>query len=116
MWEVIYIIQKNKLYAKIISQKMVKSIHKSPACRAGHNSIVVLWDENDYSTAPNNNQVMTIVETNYGSLGEQSQKLYTHFSLLKTLEAGFELPWLNHACDKDVEVMSGLFSEEKRNK
>jgi hypothetical protein len=35
--------------------------------------------------------------------------LYTHFSLLKSLEAAFELPCLNHACDHDAHVMSDLF-------
>ena len=29
---------------------------------------------------------------------------------LKSLEAGFRLPCLNHACDGDVKVMSDLFS------
>jgi hypothetical protein len=60
--------------------------------------------------APNTNQVVTIVETNYGSQGVKSSAYYNHFSLLKTLEAGFRLPCLNHACDKDVQVMGDLFS------
>jgi len=29
----------------------------------------VVWDENDYSLAPNNNQVMLIVDTSYGVHG-----------------------------------------------
>jgi hypothetical protein len=71
---------------------------------------VVLWDENDYSTAPNINQVLLIVDTNYGVHGVQSAQRYTHFSLLKSLEAGFRLPCLNHACDDGVHVMSDLFA------
>jgi len=90
-------------------QKLVTSIKSSPAWREGNNAIVVVWDENDYSTAPNTNQVVLIVDTNYGAHGMQSAKRYTHFSLLKSLEAGFGLPCLNHACDKDAEVMSDLF-------
>jgi len=31
---------------------------------------------------------------------------------LKSLEAAFGLPCLNHACDSDVKVMSDLFGEE----
>ena len=54
-------------------------------------------------------QVALIVDTNYGDHGVRSAKRYTHFSLLKSLEAGFGLPCLNHACDKDVDVMSDLF-------
>jgi len=69
----------------------------------------VLWDENDYSMVPNVNQVLTIVDTNYGRHGESSREFYTHFSLLKSLEAGFGLPCLNHACDNNVKVMSDLF-------
>ncbi len=90
-------------------QKLVTSIKSSPAWRDGNNVIVVVWDENDYSTAPNTNQVALIVDTNYGDHGVKSAKHYTHFSLLKSLEAGFGLPCLNHACDKDAGVMSDLF-------
>jgi hypothetical protein len=36
-------------------------------------------------------------------------RFYTHFSLLKTLEAAFGLPCLNHACDANAVVMSPLF-------
>ena len=42
----------------------------------GHNAIVVLWDENDYSLAPNKNRVMTIVDTNYGLHQTQSGQFY----------------------------------------
>ena len=58
---------------------------------------------------PNVNQVILVVDTNYGDHGVQSAKRYTHFSLLKSLEAGFGLPCLNHACDESVKVMSDLF-------
>jgi len=91
-------------------QRIVRAIWDSPAWKAGDNAIVVLWDENDYSTAPNVNQVLVIVDTNYGVHGLQSPVLYNHFSLLKTLEGGFGLRCLNHACDGDVAVMSDLFS------
>ncbi len=91
-------------------QRIVTSIHKSPAWREGRNAIVVLWDENDYSTAPNTNQVLLIVDTNYGAHHVISDRRYDHFSLLKSVEGGFELPCLNHACDKNVNVMSDLFA------
>ncbi len=90
-------------------RRLVNAIHDSPAWRQGHNAIIVVWDENDYSAAPNTNQVLVIVDTNYGVHGLQSGRRYTHFSLLKSLDAGFGLPCLNHACDKDVEVMTDLF-------
>lgn len=91
-------------------KRIVNAIHASPSWRGGRNAIVVLWDENDYSLAPNTNQVMTIVETSYGRHRVESNQFYTHYSLLKSLEAGFNLPCLNHACDADVAVMSDLFA------
>ena len=75
----------------------------------GQNVIVVIWDENDYSQAPNTNQVAAIVDANFGPHGRKSAKFYTHFSLLRTLEGGFSLPCLNHACDSSTAVMSDLF-------
>ena len=88
---------------------IVAAIHRSPAWRQGRNAIVVWWDENDYSFVPNLNQVLLIVDTNYGAHGISSNKYYTHFSLLRTLEGGFHLPCLNHACDSASVVMSDLF-------
>ena len=88
-------------------QELVTEITKSDAWSNGKNAIVVLWDENDFSSLPN--KVVAIVETNYGAMGIQSGKPYNHFSLLKTLEIGFGLKCLNHACDENVEAMFDLF-------
>jgi hypothetical protein len=86
---------------------LVKAIKSSPMWEDGHNVIVTVWDENDFGTEPNH--VVAIVDTNTGAKGLTSGTFYNHFSLLKTLESGFGLPCLNHACDKDVAVMSDLF-------
>ncbi|HLH09420.1 MAG TPA: alkaline phosphatase family protein [Terriglobales bacterium] len=91
-------------------QKIVTAIKHSPAWHDGRNAIVILWDENDYSIAPITNQVMFIVDTNYGKHGVQSGRFYTHFSALKSIESGLGLPCLNHACDSSVPVMTDLFS------
>lgn len=91
---------------------LVAAIHRSPVWGHGRNAIVVVWDENDYSFVPNLNQVLTIVDTNYGPHGKQSGRYYTHFSLLKSLEAGLGLPCLNHACDESTKVMSDLFGDD----
>jgi hypothetical protein len=91
-------------------EKLVGAIKGSPAWKEGRNAIIVVWDENDYSIKPNTNQVVLIVDTNYGTHGVKSGTRYNHFSLLKTLEAGFQLPCLNHACDTEVPVMSDLFA------
>ncbi len=94
-------------------QKLVTAIKSSPSWRDGKNAIIVVWDENDYSVAPSNNQVALIVDTNYGVHGVQSANRYTHFSVLKSLDAGFGLQCLNHACDGDVHVMSDLFGGDR---
>jgi phosphatidylinositol-3-phosphatase len=51
------------------------------------------------------------VDTNYGFHGLQSNQFYTHFSLLRSIEGGFGLPCLNHACDATTLTMSDLFGE-----
>lgn len=91
---------------------LVAAIHRSPVWNRGHNAIVVVWDENDYSFVPNLNQVLVTVDTNHGPRGVQSGKFYTHFSLLRTLEGGFRLPCLNHACDSSTATMSDLFGRD----
>jgi phosphatidylinositol-3-phosphatase len=91
-------------------RRIVTAIKESPVWFQGHNAIVVLWDENDYSVAPNTNQVLLIVDTSYGTHGVQSSKSYNHFSLLKSIESGLGLPCLNHACDSTVNVMADLFA------
>jgi hypothetical protein len=91
-------------------ERIVGAIKSSPAWDRGTSAIVIVWDENDYSIAPTTNQVALVVDTNrQRPHAYQSSHFYTHFSLLKTMEAGFGLPCLNHACDKDVQVMSDLF-------
>jgi hypothetical protein len=104
-------------------ERLVKAIKHSPVWHDGRTAIVIVWDENDYSgisTQPtglfppqNQNIVVLTVETNSDEEeGVQSNKYYTSFSLLKSLEAGFGLPCLNHACDDDVKVMRDLFGRD----
>ena len=54
---------------------------------------------------------MVIVDPTYGRHGIKRNNFYLHFSLLKSVEAGLELPCLNHACDSSTQVMSDLFAE-----
>ena len=102
-------------------ERVVEAIKASRAWDDGRNAIVIVWDENDYSgiasalpagtpfPASNRNQVVLTVETNSDTDGHRSGKFYNSFSLLKSIEAGFGLPCLNHACDANVAVMSDLF-------
>ena len=89
-------------------QRIVTAIKASRTWAERRSAIVILWDENDYSTSTSN-QVVTIVDTNYGRHQVASTRFYDHYSLTKTLDAAFDLPCLNHACDSGVEVMSDLF-------
>jgi phosphatidylinositol-3-phosphatase len=91
-------------------QRIVTAIKASPVWWNSRSAIVILWDENDYSTITRN-QVVLVVDTNYGPHGIKSDHFYTHYSLTKTLDGAFGLPCLNHACDPDVHVMSDLFRE-----
>ena len=100
-------------------KRLVQSIKASPAWREGQNAIIVMWDENDYSIAPNTNQVIAIVDSNNRDDDDhhhdqrngrvQSSTFYTHFSMLKSLESAFGLPCLNHACDDTSAVMADMF-------
>ena len=104
-------------------ERLVTAIHASPVWRSGRSAIVIVWDENDYSGSTsvlngayplqNQNRVVLAVQTNYDKHpGIQSQNYYNSFSILKSLEAGFGLPCLNHACDSNVHVMSDLFASK----
>lgn len=104
-------------------ERLVKAIKHSSVWHDGRTAIVIVWDENDYSgisTTPsglfppqNQNQVVLTVETNGDAEeGIQSNRYYNSFSLLKSLEAGFRLPCLNHACDDNVKVMRDLFGRD----
>ena len=90
-------------------RNLVKAIHRSPVWHEGRNAIVIVWDEDDYSVAPTTNKVLLIVDTNYGVHGLKDGTFYTHYSLLKSIEGGFRLPCLNHACDQDTKAISSLF-------
>ena len=91
-------------------ERIVTAIKASPVWSSSKSAIVILWDENDYSTSTVN-QVVLIVDTNYGPHKIQSSKFYDHYSLTRTLDGAFGLPCLNHACDKGVDVMADLFQD-----
>jgi len=100
-------------------EQIVRAIHASPVWHEGRSAIVIVWDENDYSgllnqtngvfPPQNQNTVVLTVELNRDTDGTKSGKYYNSFSLLKSIEGGFGLPCLNHACDAGVAVMSDLF-------
>jgi phosphatidylinositol-3-phosphatase len=111
--------------ADVTIRKVVTSIEQSPAWHRGNNVIVVVYDENDYSGTATakpantvwpaqylNKVILTVQTNNERDRVVESKNYYNSFSLLKTLEAGFRLRCLNHACDKDTEVMSDMFGND----
>ena len=99
-------------------ERLVEAIKASRVWDEGRNAIVIVWDENDYSgllssgafPQQNQNNVVLTVELNReGENGVKSNRFYTSFSLLKSIEAALGLPCLNHACDPNVALMSDLF-------
>ncbi len=87
--------------------KIITGIKASRVWSEGRNAIILVWDENDYGNVAN--RVVLLTETNYAANGNVSTTPYDHYSLLRTLEAGFGLPCLNHACDKTSLVMDEMF-------
>jgi hypothetical protein len=87
--------------------KLITGIKSSPAWSKGRNVIVLVWDENDFSNSIN--RVIMLVETNYAKNGRTFSTAVDHFSLLRTLEAGFGLPCLNHACDNTSVILNTMF-------
>jgi len=98
------------LQGDLALQRIVTAIKASPVWSDSRSAIVIVWDENDYSTRTSN-QVVFIVDTNYGPHGLTSGKFYDHYSLTKTLDGAFGLQCLNHACDAGVQAISDLFQE-----
>ena len=51
-----------------------------------------------------------IVITNYGVRGQVDPRFYSHYSLLKTVEAAFGLPFLGHAADPTTHTLAPLLA------
>jgi hypothetical protein len=98
----------------------VRAVMASPTWSQGRNAIVITWDEDDFSDSnqpgtgccgadPGGGHVVTIVITNHGKHPVQDGTAYNHYSLLRSLEAAFGVPCLEHACDAVVPPMTSLF-------
>jgi phospholipase C len=98
----------------------VGAIMASKAWTIGRNAIVVTWDEDDFSDRgqpgtgccgadPGGGRVVTIVITNHGTYPLTDGTAYNHYSLLRSLEDAFGVPYLQHAADPVVPSMTQLF-------
>lgn len=112
----------------------VNAITGSAVWREGRNALFLVFDEGNgpttcaydpdhgldlrpgtllpgpdcYAPANFNDRVTMIVATNYGVRGRVDPGFYSHFSLLKTIEAAFDLPFLGHAADAGTHTLAPL--------
>jgi hypothetical protein len=115
---------------------IVNGITGSPVWTHGRNAIFVVFDEGNgpqtcnydpdakidlavgtllpgkdcYQPSSFNDRVVMIVITNYGVRGRVDDHFYSHFSLLKTVEAAFDLPFLGHAADPGTRTLAPLLA------
>jgi hypothetical protein len=119
---------------------LVNAIMGSPVWEGGRNAIFIVFDEGNgpltcpydpdtgASTAPPsllpapacydpanfNDRVVLIAITNYGVKGARDSRFQSHFSLLKTIEAAFDLPFLGHAADPTTNTLAPLLAPSDR--
>jgi phosphatidylinositol-3-phosphatase len=116
---------------------IVNAITGSRTWKQGRNAIFVVFDEGngpltcnydpDTKTdvaSPNsllpgtdcydpknfNDKVVFIAITNYGVKGVVDNTFYSHYSLLKTIEAAFDLPFIGHAKDAGTRTLAPLLA------
>ncbi len=87
---------------------LVKAIMGSDAWKKGENALFILTDEEE--NMPISDPVLALVITNYGVEGVKDPTYYNHYSLLKTIEAGFGLPYLGHAADATTHTMAPMLA------
>ena len=118
---------------------LVNAITGSPVWQQGRNALFVVFDEGNgpltcpsydpdtgtdvvagtllpgpdcYNPSNFNDKVVMLVITNYGKHGLVDNHFYDHFSLLKTIEAAFDLPFLGHARDPGTHTLAPLLRAE----
>jgi phosphatidylinositol-3-phosphatase len=115
---------------------LVNGIMGSKGWQQGRNAIFIVFDEGNgpltcaynpdtrVDTAPGsllpgadcyaegnfNDKVVLIAITNYGVRGVQDPRFQSHYSLLKTIEAAFGLPYLGHAADSTTNTLAPLLA------
>jgi len=115
---------------------LVNGIMGSQAWQRGRNAIFIVFDEGNgpltcsydpdsrVDTAPGsllpgadcyapgnfNDKVVLIAITNYGVRGVHDTRFQSHFSLLKTIEAAFGLPYIGHAADATTNTLAPLLA------
>ena len=110
---------------------IVNAITGSPVWKRGRNALFIVFDEgNGPLTCPSynpdlgpllppascydpenfNDVVVFIAITNYGVRGVTDSRFQSHYSMLKTIEAAFGLPYLGHAADATTNTLAPLLT------
>jgi len=116
---------------------LVNGILGSRGWQSGRNAIFIVFDEGNgpltcqnynpdtgtdtapgsllpgadcYASANFNDKVVLIAITNYGVRGVEDPRVQSHYSLLKTIEAAFGLPYLGHAADSTTNTLAPLLA------
>jgi hypothetical protein len=119
---------------------LVNAITGSPVWEHGRNAIFVVFDEGNgpltcsynpdtkmdtapgsllpgadcYAPANFNDKVVFIAITNYGVRGVTDTRFQSHYSMLKTIEAAFRLPYVGHAADSTTNTLAPLLAPADR--
>jgi phosphatidylinositol-3-phosphatase len=97
---------------------LVDEIIAAPFWQYGNNAVVIVWDEDDFSSAdhgccdasPGGGHVPAIVITSRGPRGLQDGTPANHYSLLQTVQQAFGLGCLQFTCDTaQVTPLAALF-------
>ena len=67
-----------------------------------------------YAAGNFNDKLVLIAITNYGVRGVHDTRFQSHFSLLKTIEAAFGLPYLGHAADATTNTLAPLLAPSQQ--
>ena len=116
---------------------LVNGILGSRGWQSGRNAIFIVFDEGNgpltcpnynpdtgtdtalgsllpgadcYAAANFNDKVVLIAITNYGVRGVEDPRFQSHYSLLKTIEASFGLPYIGHAADSTTNTLAPLLA------
>jgi hypothetical protein len=119
---------------------LVNGILGSRGWQSGRNALFIVFDEGNgpltcaynpdtgTDTAPGtllpgsdcfnpanfNDKLVLIAITNYGVRGVQDTRFQSHYSLLKTIEAAFGLPYLGHAADATTNTLAPLLAPSQQ--
>jgi len=76
----------------------------------GNNAIDIVYDEGD-DNAHGGGRVANVVVTSHGPRHLKAPALYSHYSLLQTIQRNFGVPCLQHTCDTaTVKPLTPLFA------